>query len=71
MNKPSDTENIKALLEAIPDNGDPLIMGINSFGFGGANAHVVLTEAPEESKAESGPVESDGSWPVMLSARSE
>ncbi|MFC0057282.1 SDR family NAD(P)-dependent oxidoreductase [Streptomyces actinomycinicus] len=27
--------------------GNPLVVGVNSFGFGGANAHVVLTSAPE------------------------
>jgi acyl transferase domain-containing protein/NADPH:quinone reductase-like Zn-dependent oxidoreductase/thioesterase domain-containing protein/acyl carrier protein len=33
-------------LEKFPDNSGPLLAGINSFGFGGANAHVILEAAP-------------------------
>jgi acyl transferase domain-containing protein/thioesterase domain-containing protein/acyl carrier protein len=33
-------------LERLPENTGPLLAGINSFGFGGANAHVILEAAP-------------------------
>ena len=43
-------------LEPWPSANRPLIAGINSFGFGGANAHVVLQAAPEQ--ADTRPAES-------------
>jgi acyl transferase domain-containing protein/NADPH:quinone reductase-like Zn-dependent oxidoreductase/SAM-dependent methyltransferase/acyl carrier protein len=36
-------------LEAFPASSEPRIVGVSSFGFGGANAHVVLEEAPPPS----------------------
>ena len=45
--------------------------GINSFGFGGANAHVILAEAPPRPLPARVDTEADRAWPVMLSARSE
>ncbi|WP_210203490.1 type I polyketide synthase [Breoghania corrubedonensis] len=46
----------------------PRLAGINSFGFGGTNAHAVIADAPPAAK----PVEeSAGDGPLILSARSE
>ncbi len=39
-------------LETWPASDHPPIAGINSFGFGGANAHVVLQAPPQESRGE-------------------
>src|SRR6267154_617704 len=37
---------VPVALEPFPDTGGARVVGVNSFGFGGANAHVLLTEAP-------------------------
>lgn len=47
----------------------PLVMGVNSFGFGGANAHVLLQEYRSCAVAASPPPEQVP--PLFLSARSE
>ena len=64
--------NITPVTESLPLASDkPLTVGINSFGFGGANAHVVLQTPPAE---KSGPeTASTASMPTafFLSARSE
>ena len=53
------------------ENGKPLIAGINSFGFGGANAHVLLQEyIPGDTDSVAWP--GDGPLPpIVLSARTD
>ncbi|QQK64601.1 SDR family NAD(P)-dependent oxidoreductase [Cobetia sp. cqz5-12] len=46
-----------------------LVVGVNSFGFGGANAHVLLESAPEQSVAQP-TAEGEQTPPLRLSARS-
>lgn len=63
--------NVKVASEhaALPENGAPAILGVNSFGFGGTNAHVVLKEhrAPA---LRPGAARRRGVMPLFLSARS-
>jgi acyl transferase domain-containing protein/NADPH:quinone reductase-like Zn-dependent oxidoreductase/NADP-dependent 3-hydroxy acid dehydrogenase YdfG/acyl carrier protein len=56
--------------ELAAESDKPLIAGVNSFGFGGANAHVLLQAPPAAvSGASVGP--DDALPPLFLSARSE
>ncbi|MEV7020310.1 SDR family NAD(P)-dependent oxidoreductase [Streptomyces sp. NPDC093991] len=47
----------------------PLTVGVNSFGFGGSNAHVVLTTAPAPDQAHEQGTAHAGPLPVVVSAR--
>lgn len=58
-------------LEPFAQGDGPRIVGVNSFGFGGANAHVILTESPARAAQASSSLPVDRSWPLVLSARSE
>ncbi len=62
-------------LEPLPEEDGPALAGLNSFGFGGTNAHVLLQEAPRQPTAP-GPARNGQVIPtrpelVPLSARSE
>jgi len=62
-------------LEPFPETDGPRMVGVNSFGFGGANAHVILAEAPIEAHHHAHHHENvpaaTRAWPFTLSARSE
>lgn len=53
----------------LPDTGGPVLVGVNSFGFGGTNAHALLREFVEK---EAEPVqEGEACPPLFLSAKSK
>ena len=57
-------------IEPFPDGNGERMAGVNSFGFGGANAHVILAAPPPHQPAKS-EFPAARPWPLMLSARSE
>ena len=62
---------VTTALEALPGMSGERMAGVNSFGFGGANSHVILAEAPARADKAGLFANGDRAWPVMLSARSE
>src|SRR5215472_14526880 len=68
-NIPFDVLNLRLLREpeTIAGAPEPVYAGVNSFGFGGTNAHVVLSKPPRrEPAASAGP-----SPPLVISAQTE
>lgn len=64
--------NLKPVLETLPLPADkPLLVGVNSFGFGGANAHVVLASYQAPAPVESATPTTAAAVPLVLSARSD
>jgi len=71
-NIPFSELNLRVVSEhtPLPQNGARLVMGVNSFGFGGANAHAILGEY--EIPAKPRPTRAPRSLPpLFISARSE
>ncbi len=57
--------------EAFARTGGLRLVGVNSFGFGGSNAHVILSEAPKPVPRTQVSPDKGRAWPLTLSARSE
>ncbi len=55
----------------LPKSNHPLLMGVNSFGFGGANAHILLEEYKPGKTAELHSIQKPAVPPLFLSAESD
>ena len=57
--------------EPFPETKGIRLAGVNSFGFGGANAHVLLAEPPHAPHRNPTEMPGKRAWPLVISARSE
>src|SRR5215510_2829301 len=62
---------VNSTLEPFPETDGTRIVGINSFGFGGTNAHILIEEAPPHPQPGHYETPTERAWPIVLSARSE
>jgi acyl transferase domain-containing protein/NADPH:quinone reductase-like Zn-dependent oxidoreductase/acyl carrier protein len=67
-----DEWNLRVVTETLPLHPErDLVIGVNSFGFGGANAHVVLQSPPQRGAVEPAVDRTRVATPLFLSARSD
>ena len=64
-----DALNLSVVSDYTELGPEPLTMGVNSFGFGGANAHIVVRDFESLNEIEVKPVDEHGIWPLLISAR--
>src|SRR5262245_2805483 len=62
---------VNTTLEPFPETDGTRIVGVNSFGFGGANAHIIIEEAPPCPHRGHYETATERAWPIVLCARSE
>ena len=62
---------MNSTLEPFPATDGTRMVGVNSFGFGGANAHIIIEEAPPRPHHPHSETPTERAWPIVLSARSE